>query len=121
MAYERKTISHWEIQGDYGDGFECLSANPTRLGALNGKREYRDNCPGVALRIKEVRESRSDYATADLLKLEREAIAELKEGAKRRFGSSRFLVIPRLLFAMRFAFSHATQAPPSPPPTTPRP
>jgi hypothetical protein len=55
MAYKRKTRDEYEIQGDYGQGFECVTAEETWTGAREQLKCYRENEPGVAFRIKKVR------------------------------------------------------------------
>lgn len=43
MAYIRKTRDEWEIQGNYGQGWECVNTEDTRQGAKRSVKEYRDN------------------------------------------------------------------------------
>lgn len=47
MAYERKTRDEYELQGDYGQGFELLTCEST-YGEIRARlREYRDNEGGT--------------------------------------------------------------------------
>lgn len=43
MAYTRKTRDYWELQGNYGCGWECLTAEDTREAIKQRLKEYRDN------------------------------------------------------------------------------
>lgn len=54
--YQRKTRDVYDIQGDYGQGFEIVSAETTRPDARRAVREYRENEPGIPFRIKKTRE-----------------------------------------------------------------
>ena len=56
MAYQRKTADYWEVQGDYGQGWETVCADPRRPVARQNLREHRANEPGVLLRLKKKRE-----------------------------------------------------------------
>ena len=52
MAYQRKTIDIWEIQGNYGYyGFECVSTEETIKEARQTLKEYRENETGISFRI----------------------------------------------------------------------
>ena len=51
MAYERKTIDVFEIRGDYGVGFECVTCESTFRVAIAQKKVYRDNEPGIPFKI----------------------------------------------------------------------
>jgi hypothetical protein len=53
MAYKRKTIDEYEIQGNYGYGygFECVTTEETRQAAKEQIRCYRENEPGISFRI----------------------------------------------------------------------
>lgn len=51
MAYTRKTIDEYEIQGDYGQGFECVSTEATRASAKENLRLYRQNEQGILFRL----------------------------------------------------------------------
>ena len=51
MPYQRKTADVYDIEGDYGHGFECVNTETTRLKAKKSVREYRQNEKGIAFRI----------------------------------------------------------------------
>jgi len=54
--YIRKTIDTWEVQGDYGYGWECVTTEIKRREAVGRLKEYRVNEPFTPFRIKMVRE-----------------------------------------------------------------
>ena len=58
MAHTRKTRDIWEVQGNYGfgHGWECVTAEETFREARARLREYRQNEPQYAHRIKFTRE-----------------------------------------------------------------
>lgn len=58
MTYVRKTRDVWHVEGNYGygHGFEAVCAESTRKEALVRLREYRLNEPGIAFRLRMVRE-----------------------------------------------------------------
>jgi len=43
MAYIRKTRDEWEIQGNYGFGWECVNTETTRKDANRSYKEYISN------------------------------------------------------------------------------
>jgi len=43
MAYIRKTRDEWEIQGNYGYGWECVNTEETWKDAKRSVAEYRAN------------------------------------------------------------------------------
>lgn len=43
MAYIRKTRDEWEIQVDYGQGWECDTTEGTRKDAKAQAKTYREN------------------------------------------------------------------------------
>jgi len=49
MTYE------YDVQGNYGYGWEAVTCEETRREALKRLREYRENEPGVPFRVKRVR------------------------------------------------------------------
>lgn len=51
MSYTRKTIDEFDIEVDYGQGFEIVCCEPTRQEAQIRKREYLENEPGYPVRI----------------------------------------------------------------------
>ena len=51
MAYKRKTIDEYEIQGNYGYGFECMSTEGTFKAARENLKRYQDNEKGVSFKI----------------------------------------------------------------------
>ena len=57
MAYTRKTKDLYDIEGYYpGSGWECLTCEETRTEARARLKEYRENAPGTAYRIRKYRE-----------------------------------------------------------------
>lgn len=50
MAYKRKTRDEWELQGNYGYGWDYLLTEDTRAEAIKQLRCYREN-ENVPLRI----------------------------------------------------------------------
>lgn len=46
MVRARKTRDEWEIQGNYGYGWETENTETTRHDAVRSLREYRANGPG---------------------------------------------------------------------------
>lgn len=56
MPYQRKTRDLFEIRGNYGQGFELVTAETTRRAALENLRLYRENEPGIAFKLVKVRE-----------------------------------------------------------------
>lgn len=51
MAYTRKTTDEYTIQGDYGYGWEDLTASDSRKLARDDLKAYRANEPGNAFRM----------------------------------------------------------------------
>jgi hypothetical protein len=49
--YKRKTADEYEIQGNYGQGFECVTTEATRTAARDQLKCYRENEPNVPHRI----------------------------------------------------------------------
>ncbi len=43
MAYERKTTDNFELEGNYGFGWEYLTAEETRKEIRQRLKEYREN------------------------------------------------------------------------------
>ena len=62
MAYVRKTMDEFEIQGYYGHqyGFEMVTTEGTRKAAKEQVRCYRENEPGIPFRIVKNRVKRED-------------------------------------------------------------
>lgn len=60
MAYVRKTRDVYEIQGDYGWGWECVTTETTWTDAKDMVKCYRENERGVPFRIKKTREKITD-------------------------------------------------------------
>ncbi len=48
--YKRKTVDEYELQGDYGNGWEYILTEETMSAAKKRKKEYAEN-EGIALRI----------------------------------------------------------------------
>lgn len=51
MAYQRKTRDEYIIQGNYGAGYEDVTAEDTRQEARERLKEYRQNEPQYAHRM----------------------------------------------------------------------
>lgn len=51
MAYKRKTEDEFEIQGNYGQGWEMVTTEITRQLARDQIKTYRMNEPGIAFRF----------------------------------------------------------------------
>lgn len=51
MAYVRKTEDEYEIQGNYGFGFELVTTETTWKKAKESIKEYRENEPGTSFKI----------------------------------------------------------------------
>jgi len=49
--YKRKTVDEYEIQGNYGQGFECVTTEETRAAAKEQLKTYRENEPQYSHRI----------------------------------------------------------------------
>lgn len=54
--YIRKTIDTWEVQGNYGYGWECVTTEMKYREARDRLKEYRENDHYGSFRIKLVRE-----------------------------------------------------------------
>ena len=52
---QRLTSDYWELQGDYGQGWECLTASPSFKECRADKKSYLENAP-CPLRIVRKRE-----------------------------------------------------------------
>lgn len=50
-------MTAYEIQGDYGHGWEMVTTESTKAEALERLREYRANEPGTPFRMKRVKET----------------------------------------------------------------
>lgn len=55
MAYKRKTYDEYELQGNYGQGWEMVTTEETMIDARNQRKCYRENEPGIPFRIKKKR------------------------------------------------------------------
>ena len=51
MSYKRKTEEEFEIQGDYGQGWEMVTVETTRALARDQIKNYRENEPEKTFRI----------------------------------------------------------------------
>jgi hypothetical protein len=49
-------VYDWDIQADYGHGFETVTTETTHKEALLRLKEYRGNEPGITFRIKKVKD-----------------------------------------------------------------
>lgn len=56
MAYVRKTVDTWEIQGFYHGSWELETTETSRKDAKERIKEYRQNMPSVSHRIVKKRE-----------------------------------------------------------------
>lgn len=56
MAYQRKTRDTWEVQGNYGHGWEMVCAEITWKAAKERRKEYDLNEPMYPHRVKYKRE-----------------------------------------------------------------
>lgn len=59
MAYIRKTRDEWQLQGNYGNGWEPILTAESLDDAREQKRCYDENEPDVVHRIKLVRVKKS--------------------------------------------------------------
>lgn len=64
MTYQRKTRDEFELQGNYGQGWECLTCEGSYPAIRQRLREYREN-EGGAYRIKS-RRVRIEGSAADV-------------------------------------------------------
>lgn len=51
MAYVRKTVDEYQIHGNYGMGFEEVTAEDSYREARGQLKCYRENEPGIAFKI----------------------------------------------------------------------
>ena len=61
--YERKTVDRWDIETNYGDGWEVECSEYTRAEAKRTYREYRDNVQAYGkgfVRLTKHREHKED-------------------------------------------------------------
>lgn len=56
MARPRKTRDVIDVRGDYGQGYETVTAETSWSEARARLREYRENEPGIAFKLVPVRE-----------------------------------------------------------------
>lgn len=56
MAGRRKTRDVIDVRGNYGHGFETVTAETTWSEARARLREYRENEPGIAFKLVHTRE-----------------------------------------------------------------
>ena len=54
--YKRKTRDYWDIEGNYAYGWEAVCCEDSIKEAKERLKEYRQNEPGVAFRLKKGRE-----------------------------------------------------------------
>lgn len=45
MSYKRKTADEYEVQGNYGQGWECVTTEETRKAAREQLKCYNNNEP----------------------------------------------------------------------------
>lgn len=65
MAYERRTVDVWEIQGNYGYGWDVVCLEETPKDAKEQLRCYNENEPQYAHRIRYRRIPKERYAQGD--------------------------------------------------------
>ena len=51
MAYVRKTVDEWHVQGDYGMGWETVSIATTAAEGRRDLKDYRENEPQYPHRL----------------------------------------------------------------------
>ena len=51
MAYIRKTEDEYEIQGNYGYGYECVNTETTLKDARRSIREYKENERSIPFKV----------------------------------------------------------------------
>lgn len=68
MAYKRKTVDVWHLLTNYGQGWEHECTELTREDARAQRQCYRDNVPGVRVRLKLAREPVTPELLADIEK-----------------------------------------------------
>jgi len=56
VSRQRVTRDVWDVRGDYGHGYETVTAETSREEAKTRLREYRENEPGVAFKLVKTRE-----------------------------------------------------------------
>lgn len=79
MAHKRKIIDTFEIRGNYGAGWDCVTTELTLYDAKNQLRVYNENEPQYAHTIKLVREPYSDELAAAVAERQRENERERNE------------------------------------------
>lgn len=52
MAYIRKTVDRWDIETNYGYGWEVEDCEYTRAEAMKRLKEYRENVSGLVRLVK---------------------------------------------------------------------
>jgi hypothetical protein len=55
MPYTRKTVDEYEIQGNYGQGWECETTEEMYKEAMKRLKEYRQNMPEYSHRCRRKR------------------------------------------------------------------
>ena len=66
MAYQRKTYDEWEVQGNYGYGWEMVTTEETRADAKAMLRCYNENEPKYEHRIKKFRRRETEIKIVDM-------------------------------------------------------
>lgn len=56
MAEKKEPVLGYDIEGNYGQGWEAVTAENTRAEALATKRTYEENEPGIPFRIRREKE-----------------------------------------------------------------
>lgn len=59
MTSNKHTQTYWEIEGDYGQGWECVTAADTLADARGYLQDYRTNDPQHAYRLRKQRVPKS--------------------------------------------------------------
>ena len=56
MSYKRKTQDVWRFYLNYGQGWEHECTELTREAMKENRKAYRENCPGIPLKIERGRD-----------------------------------------------------------------
>ena len=69
MAYIRKTVDRWDIETNWGYGWEIEDCEYTRAAAVQRLKEYRENsCGRFAVRLKKHRERKVSQTACSVVK-----------------------------------------------------
>lgn len=76
MPRERKTIDEFDIEGNYGQGYEIVTCEVNRRLARRQVKIYRENEPGVPFKIVHRRRNKTDLSPEELAAIARDAAAD---------------------------------------------